>query len=57
MGINVKIDWPIKIDLQQLYEVEEFTYLESKEGGASEDIRLRLQKAGTFSIIESSVEI
>ena len=48
--INTKIDQPIKIDGQLLGEVEELTYLGSKvtkfkEGGTSEDIKSRLQKA------------
>ena len=48
MRLNAKIERPIKIDGQELEEVEEFTYLGSKvtkEVGASEDIKARLQKA------------
>ena len=52
MRLNAKIERPIKIDGQEREEVEEFTYLGSKvtkEGGASEDIKARLQKArGAF---------
>ena len=52
MRLNAKIERPIKIDGEELEEVDEFTYLGSKvtkEGGASEDIKARLQKArGAF---------
>ena len=52
MRLNAKIEREIKIDGQELEEVDQFTYLGSKvtnEGGASEDIKARLQKArGAF---------
>ena len=48
MRLNTKIDRPLRIDGQELEDVDQFTYLGSKvtkEGGASEDIKSRLQKA------------
>ena len=48
MRLNPRIDRPIRIDGQQLEDVNEFTYLGSKvtrEGGTSEDIKCRLQEA------------
>ena len=48
MRLNVKVDRPVKIDWKDLEDVAEFTYLGSKvtkEGGACDDIKSRLQKA------------
>ena len=48
MRLNTKIDRPLRIDGKELEDVDQFTYLGSKvtkEGGASEDIKSRLQKA------------
>ena len=47
MRLKAKIDRPMRIDGQQLEEVDEFMYLRSKvtkEGGASEDIKSKVQK-------------
>ena len=55
MRLNANIERLIKIDGPELEEVDEFTYLGSKvtkEGGASEDIKARLQKArGAFLLL------
>ena len=55
MRLNANIERLIKIDGPELEEVDEFTYLGSKvtkEGGASKDIKARLQKArGAFLLL------
>jgi putative ribosome biogenesis GTPase RsgA len=58
MRINTRLDRHVGIDGQQLKEVNEFTYLRSevtKEGGASEEIKARLQKSRNAFLSQSQV--
>ncbi|KAJ8346707.1 hypothetical protein SKAU_G00281080 [Synaphobranchus kaupii] len=58
--VNNRSEESVKLNGEQIADVEEFTYLGSmvnKEGGSDRDITARIGKASSFHLFESSLEV